>query len=348
MNHIPSNIIIGKNLGTQLQDFLSKHNFSSLTVVTDSNTVQYCYPLLKPFLPENHHLITVPAGEENKHLGTCQHIWGEQTKFGLDRKALQINLGGGVIGDMGGFCAATYKRGIEFIQIPTTLLSMVDASVGGKLGVDFQDFKNHIGVFQNPLAVFIDTQYLQTLPIREIRSGYAEVLKHTLIADNDEWLRIKDLTINDFDWTKQVEHQINIKAYVTTTDPTEKGLRKILNFGHTLGHAVESFYLNTENRLLHGEAIAIGMIMETWLSVYKGFISKEECDIVTKSLLHTYPKFEIPASDIDKIIELTSQDKKNENKVVKFSLLEKIGTANYDIAINENEMRLAIDYYQSL
>jgi len=340
-------IKIGTNLGTEFQAFLAQLKATAIVVITDSNTINFCYPKLKDYLPA-HQVITVPAGEENKHLGTCTSIWEKLTEFGLDRKALVINLGGGVIGDMGGFCAATYKRGIRFIQMPTSLLSMVDASVGGKLGVDFKGFKNHIGVFQIPEAVFIDTQFLATLPENEKRSGYAEVLKHTLIADAEEWHRIKNKSIADFDWATQIKHQVAIKEAVVTADPTEKGLRKILNFGHTLGHAIESFYLETPNRLLHGEAIAIGMITEAFLSQQLGYISQNDLEEITAVLLRIYGKVEIDSAYLEEILQLTLQDKKNESAQVQFALLEKIGKANYDQVISKEVMNEALEYYIQL
>jgi 3-dehydroquinate synthase len=246
---------------------------------------------------------------------------------------------------MGGFCASTYKRGIDFIQIPTTLLSQVDASVGGKLGIDFNSFKNHIGLFKIPNKVFINTLFLETLPERELRSGYAEVIKHCLIADLDKWNEIKGLTINDNDWTEVAEHSVGIKNYVTLKDPTEKGLRKILNFGHTVGHAIESFYLNTPKRLLHGEAIAVGMICEAYISKKRGFITDSELETLKIDLIKIYGQPNIEESDLNSIVPLAYQDKKNEKNIIKSTLLEKIGTANFDNPISEEDIKESILYY---
>lgn len=345
---IPSNIFIGTSLKNEVKDFFSKNSFSKIGVLVDENTFENCYPILKNYIPE-HFVIQIKSGEENKNLSTCTHIWNELTNQQLDRKALLINLGGGVIGDMGGFCAATYKRGISFIQMPTTLLSMVDASVGGKLGVDFEGFKNHIGVFQEPLAIFIDAAFLKTLEKRELRSGFAEIIKHNLIADGTAWSQMKSKNINDFKWEETIKHSVSIKASVTAKDPKENGLRKILNFGHTLGHAVESYFLpQPSKKLLHGEAIAIGMIVEAWLACERKYIKPSELNEITDYIVGIYGKTEISGAEIKNLVPLTLQDKKNESNIVLFSLLEKIGTANFNIEISETEMYDAMYYYMSL
>ncbi|MEY3416771.1 MAG: hypothetical protein RL060_882 [Bacteroidota bacterium] len=346
---IAAYIHISKQITEAIATLLAKNQCTKIVVLVDENTKKHCYPLIQKALPHNHELIEVLSGEEEKNLTTCTHIWSAMTSMGLDRKALLLNLGGGVIGDMGGFCASTYKRGIRFAQIPTTLLSMVDASVGGKLGVDFMGYKNHIGVFQEPLAVLIDPIFLTTLPERELRSGYAEVLKHSLIADAEQWQAIKHKNLTDFDWLSVIKHSVGIKSYVTTTDPTEKGLRKILNFGHTLGHAVESFYLELpDKRLLHGEAIAVGMMVEAWLSKELGFISADNLTEICNTFIRIYGKVSIPEEDLPAIITHTLQDKKNENNVVQFALLESIGKANYEIPVNEVQMKESLLFYRSL
>ncbi len=259
-----------------------------------------------------------------------------------------INLGGGVTGDMGGFCASTYKRGIRFINIPTTLLSQVDASVGGKLGIDFNGFKNHIGVFNEPEAVLISDQFLKTLPQTELRSGYAEVIKHGLISDENYF---RSLLFEDWeqqDWEKIIKKSVSIKKEVVLQDPKESGLRKILNFGHTIGHALESHYLDSKKHLLHGEAIAIGMICEAYLSHQKTNLPQEHLSEISDSLLRIYGKLEIDENEIPEIIRLCSQDKKNEGTVLNFSLLAKIGSCGFNIPVSTAEIRAAIDYYRRL
>ncbi len=334
-------------INTDIQSVLNKlglEAYSSFAIIVDENTKKHCLPFVQSLLPDAK-IIEIQSGEENKTLQTCAHIWEELTDASFDRKALVFNLGGGVIGDMGGFCASTYKRGIDFVQIPTTLLSQVDASVGGKLGIDFNSFKNQIGVFQKPKAVLINTEFLKTLPERELRSGYGEVIKHALIADKDQWEVLKTKTLNDFDWTKIVSHSVHIKAGVTEQDPTEKGLRKILNFGHTIGHAVETFYLETDKKLFHGEAVAVGMITEAFVAYKKGFITLAECEEIKAYIFKIYGQRKITLSDIEKIIPLTLQDKKNEGKIVYSALLETIGKANYNQPLSASEIKDSITYY---
>lgn len=338
------NIFLCNNAGEELAALLKQIKYSKVCVIVDENTREHCLPRVISHLSEPL-IIEVKSGEENKTLATCQHIWSMMTDASFDRHGLVINLGGGVIGDMGGFCASTYKRGIKFIQVPTTLLSQVDASVGGKLGVDFDGFKNHIGVFSDPTAVIIDNIFFNTLPEREIRSGYAEVLKHCLIADKNRWESLKGKSINEVDLLEIAGHSIEVKAKVTAADPKEAGLRKILNFGHTIGHAVESFYLETNKKLLHGEAIAIGMIAEARVAESKGFISIQECEDIKSSLIAVFGQPKIPKEDFEHIIPLTLQDKKNNSGNVLAALLEKIGTANYDIELSKEDIKLSIEYY---
>jgi 3-dehydroquinate synthase len=328
-----------------LVQFLASSNYSKVIVIADNNTKKHCYPLIKKVLPK-HKLIAISAGESHKVLATCELIWKAMTDMELDRHALVINMGGGVIGDMGGFCAGVYKRGIDFIQIPTTLLSQVDASVGGKLGIDFHGFKNHLGIFQIPKSVLIDPVFLKTLSAREVRSGFAEIIKHCLIADREKWNEISQRDLEEQKWVDLITHSVKIKQKVVDQDPTEKGLRKILNFGHTLGHAVETYFLDQGVlRLFHGEAIAVGMIMEAYLSVKKGFLAEKELEAIEEYVFATYGKVKIGAQDVEQIILLTRQDKKNRGKEVRFSLLNGIGNCHYDVVVSDSEMRSAIAYY---
>lgn len=347
-----SDILFTQHTKEALSPYLNRYSIT--VVLVDENTRQHCLPLLTELFQADH-IIEIKSGEEEKTLQTCEYIWSRMTDLSLDRKALLINLGGGVIGDMGGFCASTYKRGIDFIQIPTTLLSQVDASVGGKLGIDFTDFnnnvfKNHIGIFNNPVAVIIDPTFLSTLDARELRSGFAEIIKHALISDLDKWNELKEISnLAKFNWLELSKHSVSIKEKITLEDPLEKGLRKILNFGHTIGHAIESHFLFIpQKRLLHGEAIAAGMICESWLSVSKGFISLDEHNEIEQYILAVYGKTPISAHEIDLIIPLTIQDKKNEKGMIQFSLLEKIGKANFNISITKEEISASLHYYASL
>jgi 3-dehydroquinate synthase len=338
--------VIISPISESLKTFLETESYSKIIVLTDTNTKRFCYPVIKDSLPK-HTLITVKHGEENKNLQTCERIWSAMTEAQLDRHALMINLGGGVIGDMGGFCAATYKRGIDFIQIPTTLLSQVDASVGGKLGIDFQGFKNHLGVFTLPNAVLIDPVFLETLSEREKRSGFAEILKHCLIQDGEKWQEIRRKDLADQDLPDLIAHSVEIKKKVVEQDPTEKGLRKILNFGHTLGHAIETFFLpQGKKRLFHGEAIATGMVCESYIAYTRGLIDERTLEQVEEFIFSIYGKVDIDAADFDTIIGLTLQDKKNKGKDVRFSLISAAGSCLYDIVVTKNEMKKALEYYK--
>ena len=326
-----------------LPQFLEGKNYSEIAVIADRNTRKDCYPRIKDLLPK-HLLITVRDGEEYKNLDSCIIIWNKLTEAAFDRHALVINLGGGVVGDMGGFCASTYKRGIDFIQVPTTLLAQVDASVGGKLGIDFQGFKNHIGVFTPPKAVLIDPEFLVTLPERELRSGFAEVIKHCLIRDRAMWDRIRRSEREDLLLSDLIRHSVTIKKNVVEEDPTEKGLRKILNFGHTVGHAVETFHLE-KDRLLHGEAIAIGMICEAYIAYSKGMLSETELGEIEEYLFSVYGAVRLDPQDFPDIIALTAQDKKNRGKEVRMALLEGIGNCAYDIPLSKKDILKALKYY---
>jgi len=246
--------------------WLKSQQYSQIFVLADENTCQHCLPyfLEQTGLSEKTILTEIQSGEEHKTLATCEKIWQSMLAAKLDRKALVVNLGGGVIGDMGGFCAATWKRGVDFVQIPTTLLSMTDAAIGGKTGIDFHGIKNTIGVFQQPVAVFVDPFFLQTLPERELHSGYAEVIKHALIGDprlSDSLTLIEAIASSN--WLDILQKSIAVKVRVVQEDPLEKGLRMLLNFGHSIGHALESWFLETNEPLTHGEAIYIGMLCES-------------------------------------------------------------------------------------
>ncbi|WP_421827582.1 3-dehydroquinate synthase [Larkinella sp.] len=334
-------------LAESLPAFLKQHNYSAIAVLADANTKRHCYPAIKNFLPK-HKIITVRAGEEFKNLATCETVWQALTDAQFDRHALLIDLGGGVIGDLGGFCAATYKRGIDFIQIPTTLLSQVDASVGGKLGIDFHGFKNHIGVFKLPETVLIDTVFFQTLPELELRSGFAEIIKHCLIADAAKWNVIRRRDLHQQDWNDLVAHSVGVKKNIVGQDPNEKGIRKVLNFGHTLGHALETHFLaDPKRRLLHGEAIAAGMIAEAFIAKRKGLIETGLLEQIEEYLFSIYGRVKLTDADLEPVLKLTLQDKKNRNGEVRMALLDGPGSCTYDVLVTKAEMRRALDYYRT-
>lgn len=339
------NIYIGP-IGLELSTLVAKGNYSQVAVLVDENTGQHCLPILSKRLNVDFRIIEIQAGEWHKNLDSCRHIWEEMMRYNMDRHSLLINLGGGVIGDMGGFCAATFLRGIDFIQIPTTLLSQVDASVGGKLGIDFNSIKNSIGVFKNPQAVFVDPEYLKSLPNSEIRSGFAEIFKHALIADADLWaelFKINDLS--ELNWADILTRSLRIKQQVVEADPLEKGLRKALNFGHTVGHAVESFSLKTDKLLLHGEAVAIGIVCESWLSNQAGELSEIELKEITKFVQKIYPTYSFDETNFPEIMSYMKKDKKNREGVINFTFIPTIGQAKINQICDEKLIEESLRYY---
>lgn len=327
-----------------LNFFLTENKYSSLFIIVDSNTTDSCLPIFLPKLETDLtiEIIEFEAGEANKNIETCIEIWNVLTELGADRKSLVINLGGGVVTDLGGFVASTFKRGIDFIHIPTTLLSMVDASVGGKNGVDLGNLKNQIGVINVPKMVLIDTDYLGTLSQSEMRSGLAEMLKHGLIYDKGYWGKFLDLKAVDFvDFDQLIHQSVIIKNKIVTQDPTEKGIRKALNFGHTLGHAIESYFLESTEKttLLHGEAIAIGMIMEAYISMKKNLLTQKEYKEIKQTLSDIYDNVIFEDNDINPILDLLIHDKKNEYGTIQFALIDGIGAIKINQTV-ENELIL--------
>ena len=344
---ITNNIIFTPDPGPDLQKFLSSKGYSSIAVLTDENTEQFCYPFLKGFLP-THITIRVKSGEKSKTLETCSTIWQRMTEVNLDRHSVLIILGGGVLGDMGGFCASTYKRGIDFIVLPTTLLAQCDASIGGKLGIDFDSFKNHIGVFKEPALNLIYTGFLKTLPKNELRSGFAEVIKHALISDQKLWEAIRSNDLNGQLWEKLVPESVKVKSAVVAQDPEEKGLRKILNAGHTVGHALESHFLETGKPILHGEAIAAGLIAETYLGVKRKMTDESALKEMESYILKIFGKIEVPENQIQAIAARCLQDKKNKGNKVLCVLPMGIGKVKYDVEISLGEIEECLAYYRLL
>lgn len=304
--------------------------YSKVAILVDENTKRDCLSKLPQI--ENALIIEIKSGEEYKNISTCSFIWEQLTINNFDRNSLLINLGGGVIGDMGGFCAATYKRGLEFIHIPTTLLAMVDASVGGKLGIDFKGFKNQIGLFNNPKAVLISSEFLETLAESELKSGFAEVVKHALISDNSLWLKLKNTPFTDLDWEDIIDTSVQIKNKIVLADPFEKGERKKLNFGHTFGHAIESYYLEKRTPISHGEAVFMGMILETKMSDLSETDKNEIKNYVLSNFALPYtPK----KSSLHKFL---INDKKNQNGKINFTLLNGIGNCSFDNLFSLDEL----------
>jgi len=329
---------------------LKTADYSKLFILVDSQTHDLCLPY---FLSQIETVLTleiieITPGEAYKTIETCTGVWNALSELDADRKCLFINLGGGVITDLGGFVASTYKRGLTFINVPTTLLAMVDASIGGKNGVDLGHLKNQIGVVNTSKMVLIDTHFIKTLPPLEIRSGFAEMLKHGLIHSKSYWEAISNCYHSDFkDLDALIYQSIVIKKNIVEQDPFEKGIRKTLNYGHTLGHAIESYFLSHANKtsLLHGEAIAIGMILATYLSKeIMGFPSKE-CETIKAILKSIYGHVKIENSDIPLIIDLLKHDKKNENGNINFVLLQAIGKTKINCTVEHNLIKKSFKFY---
>jgi len=345
-----NSVLFAENGYSRLNNFLEENIPSKVFILVDSNTHEHC---LARFLQKiqsvvQTEVIEMEAGEEFKNLQTCEGIWNALSELEADRKSLLINLGGGVVTDLGGFVASTFKRGIRFLNIPTTLLSMVDASIGGKTGIDLGNLKNQIGVINQPEMVLIDTTYLTTLSSREMRSGLAEILKHGLIADESYWNKVsnlQDLDLSDLDGI--IKESIHIKAEIVSKDPFEQNIRKTLNFGHTLGHAIESYCLTHQEKkkLLHGEAIAAGMILETYLSVQFSGFPKTKLYQITEVMKNIYGDEKYSEEDIKHIKKLMRFDKKNDRGNINFVLLEDIGKPIYDATVPDELISEAFKFY---
>ena len=286
-------------------------------------------------------VIEMLPGEKNKNLKTCEMVWYQLTEFGADRHTVMINLGGGVVTDLGGFVASTFMRGIRFVQIPTSLLGMVDAAIGGKTGIDFGGLKNMVGTFAQPEAVIVDSQFLKTLPAQHYRNGLAEVLKHALISAPEL------LSLMEGGEDEMISRSIQVKTDVVARDEFEAGERKKLNFGHTIGHAIESHLLESDREVLHGEAIAAGMIMEAWLSTQLSELSKSELKSISEMVDAVFSRIPLTTDDWNDIKSLMIHDKKNRQGSVRFVLLKSIGEAVIDRAVTEELLDRAFHFYMN-
>ncbi len=336
-----------------LNEHLNTYGYSMVFVLVDSNTHGHC---LARFLANVEtalaiEVIEIEAGEEYKTITVCEDVWNSLSELGADRKSLLINVGGGVVTDLGGFVASTFKRGINYINVPTSLLAMVDASVGGKTGVDLGTLKNQIGVINHAQMVVVDTEFLKSLPLEQRRSGLAEMLKHGLIQDQEYWQAMKQWDLKDLVSLDPLIHRsVAIKNLVVTEDLHEDGLRKTLNYGHTLGHAIESYLLDNEHRkpLLHGDAIAIGMVLATYISSRLLSFPEEKLDDISKALISIYGKESFGSADIEEVLSLTKYDKKNSHGNINFVLLEDIGEPVIDKRVDTKLIFEAFDYYATL
>lgn len=345
-------VLFGASGYETLAAILLPTQYSKIFILVDENTSQYCLPYFLSNLATEIEIeiIELEAGELHKNIATCSEVWGALSELGADRKSILLNLGGGVISDLGGFVACTFKRGIDFITIPTTLLGMVDAAIGGKNGVDLDHLKNQIGRISEPKAVVIDTQFLTTLPAQEMRSGLAEMLKHGLIFDAAYWNKFKNLTnLNTEHLDDLIHRSIQIKNEIVLQDINELNVRKTLNFGHTLGHAIESYFLSENNKktLLHGEAVAAGMILESYLSKEQNGLSQEEYQEIKYIINETFERISFSNEAIETIIEFLQFDKKNAFGEIQFVLLEKIGHATINQKIDKSLIYKAFEDYHS-
>ena len=334
----------------QLNTHLDNVNYSKVFILVDENTHEFCLPAFLAKVETNIQIeiIEIEAGEEHKTIETCSGVWNALSELGADRKSLMINLGGGVVTDLGGFVASTFMRGMAFVNVPTSLLAMVDASVGGKTGVDLGLLKNQIGVINLPEMVLIDHSFLKTLPKNQMRSGLTEMLKHGLIFKASHWKALLNKASLDLAISEALIYEsVAIKNEVVMSDPTEKGLRKILNFGHTLGHAIESYFLQAEQKktLLHGEAIAIGIILEAYLSNKSNDLADEQLRHIKEGIQYYFTPVDFNSEDIDTIIDLLKFDKKNSHGNINFVLLDQLGKASIDHKVTNQVIKDAFNYY---
>lgn len=336
-----------------LASHIEELEYSKVFLFVDEITQTLCLPVFydRIGLNRNWEIIQIPSGEGHKNISSCVLAWEQLSNKGADRNSLIINLGGGMITDLGGFVASTYKRGITFINIPTTLLAMVDASIGGKNGIDFGYIKNQIGTINLPKIVVVESLFLETLPNRQLMSGMAEMIKHGLIYNDTAWdkIRLSDV-LNSSEFEDLLWESIRIKQEIVLKDPMEINLRKTLNFGHTLGHAIESNCLSEANRktLLHGEAIGIGIILAAYISSELLGFPKEKLKQVSEKVLSIFPKEKFSQTEIDKILNLLIFDKKNRNGKVLFVLLKDIGNPEMDCIVPNELINNAFDYYKNL
>ena len=344
-------VVISQDLEQSLSQALAECDYDRLFVLVDKTTEQLCLPVLSSHLSpltSYHSIITIGATDQHKTLDTVSHVWSELQQMGATRHSLMINLGGGMVTDLGGFAASTFKRGIHYINIPTTLLSMVDASVGGKTGINFGGLKNEIGVFNNADCVILDTEFLKTLDQENILSGYAEMLKHALISKEKMWvehMQYSPLTADLAPLTLMISDNVAATQRIVTEDPTEKGLRKALNLGHTAGHAFESLALE-RTPILHGFAVAYGLVVELYLSCAKTGFPTDKMRQTVQFIKEHYGKMNITCDDYPHLLELMHHDKKNEGSAINFTLLANIGDLRINQTATEEEIKEALDFYR--
>jgi len=342
-------IIISENLRQSLTQAIGEVPHDRLFVLCDTTTERLCLPVVSSFeCMQAARRIVIPATDSHKDLDSLSHVWRELQHHGATRHSLMVNLGGGMVTDLGGFAASTFKRGIPYINIPTTLLSMVDASVGGKTGINFGGLKNEIGVFNNARSVILDTTFLRTMDQENLLSGYAEMLKHGLINQEAMWAELLNFTplptaLSPL--TRMVADSVAVKQRIVTEDPTEQGIRKALNLGHTAGHAFESLALERQP-VLHGYAVAWGLIVELYLCCVKTHFPQDKMQQTVTYIKDNYGRMSITCDDYPHLIELMHHDKKNQGSTINFTLLGAIGDIRINQTATEDEIKEALDFYR--
>lgn len=344
-------VIFSKNLQEELAMAIAECHHDKIFVLTDETTAVCCWPVIQSYLClKGAQVITIPASDTHKDLDSLAQVWTALGKNGATRHSLLINLGGGMVTDLGGFAASTFKRGINFINIPTTLLAMVDASVGGKTGINFNGLKNEIGVFNESRFVILNTCFLRTLDTENQLSGYAEMLKHSLIANEKMWAGHLNFSleqdVESEEFTLLLRQSVELKERIVTEDPKEQGIRKALNVGHTIGHAFESFAIQTHRPILHGYAVAYGIICELYLSVVKTGFPTDKMRQTVRFIREHYGSFPITCDDYDTLIELMTHDKKNTSGIINFTLLGGIGDIRINQSASKEEIKEALDFYR--
>lgn len=348
--NLPENVVCTLNADGELRK-ITENFAGKVFVLTDENTVKYCLDKLPVLKEIQAVVITIKSGEQYKNISTLQEIWTQMGENHGDRKSLFVNLGGGVIGDMGGLAASLFKRGIKFVNIPTTLLSQVDASCGGKLAVDFNNLKNEIGLFRNPDKVIISTEFLKTLDANQLKSGMAEMIKHALLYNEDYFDRLCEFDPQKPDYellSRLIETSVMIKNEFVSKDPTEKGIRKMLNLGHTIGHAIESYSFETEKPLLHGEAVAAGLVCELYLSNNYLDFSHKKLMKVTRLINDLFPPFLFKFDKYEHLYSLMTFDKKNSGGNINFSLVKNFGVYEIDCHCKKEDVFQALSFYNQI
>lgn len=343
-------VIISENIEKELEKALAECEHDKVFILTDTTTRKLCLQKIVTFpCLSDANVITIEPSDTHKDLHSLAHVWTALGSGGATRHSCLINLGGGMVTDLGGFAASTFKRGINFINIPTTLLAMTDASVGGKTGINFNGLKNEIGVFNDSRFVILDTHFLDSLDTQNIRSGYGEMLKHALISDEKMWAEAVNFKLDTPDLTvlqKMVADSVAVKERIVLADPLEHGIRKALNLGHTVGHAFESWAMQQGAPILHGYAVAYGLVAELYLSAVKTGFPTEQLRQTVAFIHENYSTLGITCDDYKALYSLMTHDKKNIAGRINFTLLGGIGDIRINQTATKNEIFEALDFFR--